>query len=200
MRFPRQEYWAWLPFPSPRRSSQAKGQTCVSWLLLGQVFNLVLKDWDLRFFHPSLLSLTVLFFLFFLSFYLFCKCIFNWRLIALQMLCWFLPRSQVNQLHVSLYVYPLTLKLPSQPPSHPSSSSHSTELRCLCYPVSSYWLAILHTWVVYMSHCCSTSLILVPRFLLCTPQFVHTTVLTTPPHHRPHPHTIQCELGSGVWG
>ena len=68
VRFPRQEYWAWLPFPSPRRSSQAKGQTCVSWLLLGQVFNLVLKDWDPRFFHPSLLSLTVLFFLFFCLF------------------------------------------------------------------------------------------------------------------------------------
>ena len=44
-----------------------------------------------------------------------------------------------------IYIYPLSLKPHRhKPPSHPSKSSHSTELSSLCYTAVSFWLLILH--------------------------------------------------------
>ena len=75
------------------------------------------------------------------------KIFFNWRIIALQLLCWFLPNNTVNQRKYT--------RVPSlEPPSH--FQPHPTALGChkappgsLGYTATSQELSALHV-VVYM--------------------------------------------------
>ena len=65
-----------------------------------------------------------------------------------MMLRWFLLHSNMNQSY--MYMYPFPLKPLSPLPCHPSRSSQSARLRCLCYIAALPSYRILHM-TVYMS-------------------------------------------------
>ena len=88
-----------------------------------------------------------------MGFFFLCLCIyffnllFNWRKIALQCLCWFLPYNSANQPYLDIYHLP-----PESTPhnhSHTPRSSQSTGLGSLCCTATYHQLSILHM-VVYI--------------------------------------------------